>query len=151
LRFVGIDREENLALEFFAGADALTQLRHLFCNEILNLVRLSNCFSHGEIGVLSRQCSQEGAHRGGVAMRQHEFRISRIELERMARLTVGNEGDALIIATLGIGLVAVVAVKLLAVHERYVGRKVALMIKAQPVWIANLVPVELKLRMAVPK
>ena len=69
----------------------------------------------------------------------------------MACLAVRREGDALVITAFGVGFVTVVAVKFPAVHKWNVRRKMPLMIEAEHIGIANLLTLELKFRMPIPK
>src|SRR5205085_915936 len=82
-----------------------------------------------------------------VAVRDFHLRVFRVELERMTCLAIRREIDPLIKAVLGIGLVAVIAIELLAVHLRNIAREMALMVEPERVGIARLLAHELKFRM----
>src|SRR6266581_3016521 len=62
----------------------------------------------------------------------------------MTGLEVGREGDALIIAPIGVRFVTVIAVEFPAVHKWDVRRKMPLMIEAEHIGVANLLTIELK-------
>src|SRR5438045_8821232 len=80
-------------------------------------------------------------------MRNLHLRIFRVELERMTRLAIRRKIDPLIKAAVGIGLVAVIAIELLAAHLRNIAREMALMIETEYIGIARLLAQELKFRM----
>src|SRR5205807_5270355 len=121
LRFVGIARKEHGPLQFFARAKLLAQLPDLLRNKILNfaLPRLS-FFQSRVVPILCRQGAQKGPRESDVAVRNFQVGIFRVELERVTRLAIGREGDALIITALRIGFVAKIAVELPAVDPRNV-------------------------------
>ena len=160
LRFVGIAREEHGPLQFFARAKLLAQLPDLLRNKILNfaLPRLS-FFQSRVVPILCRQCAQKGPRESDVAVRNFQVGIFRVELERVTRLAIGHDGDALIITALRIGFVAEIAVELPAIDPRNVRREMALMIEAQNVamflpiviGIARFLIIELELRMPSPE
>lgn len=69
----------------------------------------------------------------------------------MTGLTVGFETDALIIAALRIGFVAIVAIELSAIHWRNVRREMTLVIEPKHGRVARFVAYELKFRVPIPK
>src|SRR5438477_5337316 len=80
-------------------------------------------------------------------MRDAHIRISRIELERVTRLTISGETDPLIEPAVRLKLVAIIAIELLSIHRRDVGSEMALMIETKRVGIARVDALELKFGM----
>jgi hypothetical protein len=84
-------------------------------------------------------------------MRNPHFRISPIELKGMTGLTVSGKTDPLIKMTVGLELVAIIAVEPLPVHRRNVGSEMALVIETKHIGIARVRPFQLEFGMRFPK
>src|SRR5207249_2304309 len=69
------------------------------------------------------------------------------ELERVTRLTIVRKSNPLHETTIGLGLMAIVAIEFLSVHWRNVGGEVALMIETEHVGVSRVLALQLKLRM----
>ena len=67
----------------------------------------------------------------------------------MAGLAIGGVADSLVVAAVGPGLVAVIAIELLAINRRNIGGEVSLMIESQDVRIARMFPLDLEFGMSL--
>jgi hypothetical protein len=66
-------------------------------------------------------------------------------------MAIADEAEPLVITSVGLGLVTVIAVEFLPIHQRNIRRKMPLMIEAQHIRVANFLTTELEFRMAIPK
>ena len=80
-------------------------------------------------------------------MRQRKIGVVRVELQRMTGLAIRGKADSFHIATLFVDHVARRAFKPLAVDGRNVRGEMPLVIEAQRVGIARVIPPQLELRM----
>lgn len=138
LRLVRIGCEENAPDQFVIRAKLIPQSLALLFNERTDLAG-SQTLLPREVFVLRRERSQKSKHRGRIAMRQRQFRIIQIELERMTSLTIGRESDAPHEASFRVRFVAVTAIELraLLVDRRNIDCEVPLMIESQRVRVAH--------------
>ena len=84
-------------------------------------------------------------------MRNAKFGIVWVELQRMTRLAIRREIDALHEPAVRGRFVTIIAVEFLPVERRNVGREMPLMIEAQHIRIARVHPFQLEIGMIFPK
>src|SRR2546423_10173475 len=84
-------------------------------------------------------------------MRNAHFRIAPVELQRVTRLTIVRESDALHEMTVRRRLMAIIAIELLSIHRRNIGREMPLMVETQNIGVARVDSFQLKLGMRFPK
>src|SRR5437868_5364053 len=84
-------------------------------------------------------------------MRNAHFRISPVELQRVTSLTIVRESNALHEMSIRLRLMAVIAIELLSIHRRNIGREMPLMVETQNIGVARVDAFQLELGMRFPK
>lgn len=151
LWLVRIFGEENGALELFAGMKLIAERFDLLRNEAGNFAFGNSSLQTRVIGVLRGQSAQKCADKIDIAVGNPHLGISRVELERMASLTIVRVADSLHETAIRLRLMTVIAIKFLSVDRWNIGREVPLMIETQNVRIARVFALQLKLGMRFPE
>lgn len=109
--------EEHQAEELFAAPERLPDFRDVLAAEFVDLVGLPQALAPGEIDILERQGFHDADDRPDRAVREGEFRVERIELQRVTTAAIPRERNPVHIGTGRIGLMTVRTFQLPAAEQ----------------------------------
>lgn len=139
--------EENLLFQIFSAQLFRAQILQLRLHEILHRSLFGHAFSAGEISVLNFQTAQESADSFGISVRQLQFRIAPVELERVTFTAICLEGNFLVERAGSVGFVATRTIQFAAALRVNRVAEVQSVIEFERVGIFQMVRVNLELGM----